>query len=134
MIESSIKSETQTQRWFILKKLNKKIHDILKNNCITKQEYHYLTESLESPRTPLFYRLPKIHKIFYSFSPLRPIVYSFNSCTCNLSKFVDPLFTFQAFCKSPVTYRKKKSLSDYLIANQKLYSSGASCGKCTFAS
>ena len=76
---------------------------MLKNNYITKQEYNYLAENLENPRTPLFYGLPKIHKIFDSFSPLPPIASGFNSCTCNLSKFVDSFLKFQAQkCKSYV--------------------------------
>ena len=61
------------------KEVKQKIDDMLKNNYITKQEYSYLAENLENPRTPLFYGLPKIHKIFDSFSPLRPIVSGFNS-------------------------------------------------------
>ena len=36
---------------------------MLKNNYITKQIYKYLAENLDDPRTPLFYGLPKIHKI-----------------------------------------------------------------------
>ena len=73
---------------------------MLTNNYITKQEYNYLAENLENPRTPLFYGLPKVHKIFDSFPPLRPIVSRFNSCTCNLSKF-DSFLKFQAEqCKS----------------------------------
>ena len=70
--------------------------DMLKNNYITKQEYNYLAENLENPRTPLFYGLPKIHKIFDSFPPLPPIASGFNSCTCNLPKFVDSFLKFQA--------------------------------------
>ena len=77
-------------------KVKQKIDDMLKNNCITKQEYNCLTENLENLRIPLFYGLPKIHKIFDSFPPLRPIDSGFNSCTCNLSKFVDSFLKFQA--------------------------------------
>ena len=47
---------------------------MLKNNYITKREYNYLTENLENPQTPLFYGLPKIHKTFDLFPPLRPII------------------------------------------------------------
>ena len=42
-----------------------KIDDILKKNCITKQKYCYYAKNLENPQTPLFYRLPKIHKYIY---------------------------------------------------------------------
>ena len=74
---------------------------MLKNNYETKQEYNFLTEYLENPRTPLFYGLPKIYKTFDLFPPLRPIVSGFNSCTWNLSKFVDSTLKFQAQkCKS----------------------------------
>ena len=69
--------------------VKQKINDMLKNNYITKQEFNYLTESLENPQTPLFYGLPKIHQIYDSFLPSRYIVYDFNSCSFNLSKFVD---------------------------------------------
>ena len=82
-------------------KVKQKIDDMLKNNYITKQECNCLTENLENLRIPLFYGLPKIHKIFDSFPPLRPIVSGFNSCTCNLSKFIDSSLKFQAQkCKS----------------------------------
>ena len=76
--------------------VKQKIGDRLKNKYITKQEYRYLPENLESPPTPLFYRLPKIHKIFDLFPLLQPIVSGFNSCTCNLSKIVDSFSKFQA--------------------------------------
>ena len=66
-----------------------------------KQEYNYSAENLENPRTSLFYALPKIHKIFDSFPPLQPIISGFNSCTCNLSKFVYSFLKYQAqICKS----------------------------------
>ena len=43
----------------------------------------------EGTRTPSFYGLPKIHKDFDSFKPLRPICSGFNSCTVKISEFVD---------------------------------------------
>ena len=46
------------------KEIKQKVDDMLKNNNITKQEYNYLAENLENPRTSLFYGPPKIHKIF----------------------------------------------------------------------
>ena len=74
---------------------------MLKNNYIAKREYNYLTENLKNPRKPLFYGLSKIHKIFDLFSPLRPTVSGFDSCTCSLSKFVDSFLILQAQkCKS----------------------------------
>ena len=66
---------------------------------------------MENPRSPLFYGLPKIHKIFDLFPPLRPIVSGFDSCTCNLSKFVDSFLKFQAQkCKSYI-----RDTKDFLI-------------------
>ena len=91
--------------------VKQKVDDMLKNNYITKQEYNYLTENLENPRTPLFYGLPKIHKIFDLFPPLRPLFSGFDSCTSNLSKFVDSFLKFQAQkCKSYIGDTK-----DFLI-------------------
>ena len=40
-------------------------------------------------RTLCFYGLPKIHKYFNSFLPLRPICSGINSCTAKISDFVD---------------------------------------------
>ena len=74
--------------------VKQKIDDVLKNNYITKQVYNHLAENWENPRTPLFYGLPKIHKICYSYPPLRPIVSGFNSCTYNLSKLADSFLKF----------------------------------------
>ena len=66
---------------------------------------------MENSQTPLFYGLSKIHKIFDSFPPLRPIVSGFDSCTCNLSKFVDSFLKFQAQkCKSYI-----RDTKDFLI-------------------
>ena len=73
---------------------------------------------MENPRTPLFYGLLKIHKIFDSFPPLRPIVSRFNSCTCNLSKFVDSFLKFQAQqCKSYIRDTKDFLVKLSLIKN-----------------
>ena len=43
----------------------------------------------EGTRTPRFYGLPKIHKQYSDFPPLRPICYGYNSCTVRISEFVD---------------------------------------------
>ena len=45
-------------------------------------------------QTPLFHELLK-HKIFDLFPSLEPIVSGFNSCKCNLSKFVVCFLKFQ---------------------------------------
>ena len=68
--------------------VEQKIDGMLKSNYTTKQKYNYSAENLKNPRTPSFYRLPKIHKLFDSFRPLRPIISGFNSYTSSLSKFV----------------------------------------------
>ena len=59
---------------------------ILINNYKGKQEYTYLAKNLENPRAPLFYKLPKIHKIFDSFLPLQLLLSGSNPYTCNLLK------------------------------------------------
>ena len=43
----------------------------------------------EGTRTPRFYGLPKIHKQYSDFPPLRPICSGYNSCTVRISEFVD---------------------------------------------
>ena len=51
--------------------IDEMIDDILSEEIITDFE----TEQVkERTRTPSFYGLPKIHKEFYSFLPLRPIL------------------------------------------------------------
>ena len=47
--------------------VKQKIDDMLKNNYIRKEEYNYLAENLENPRTPLFYGIPKINKLLTHF-------------------------------------------------------------------
>ena len=44
----------------------------------------------------IFYGLPKIHKTFTDFPPLRPIVSGFNSCTSRLSEYLDTFLKYQA--------------------------------------
>ena len=43
----------------------------------------------EGTRTPRFNGLPKIHKQYSDFPPLRPICSGYNSCTVRISEFVD---------------------------------------------
>ena len=70
-------------------------------NLIGKKEFHLLTEFLAKPRIAIFYGLPKIHKSFVNFPPLRPIVSGFSSYTSRLSEFVDTFLKYQAKkCKS----------------------------------
>ena len=44
---------------------------------------------LEGKRIPTFYGLPKVHKIYEKFPPLRPICSGYEACTVTLSEFVD---------------------------------------------
>ena len=81
--------------WAERVKRKRKTDDMLKNNYIRNQEYS-LAVNMEIPRTPSFYELPKINKIFASFPLLRPIVSGFNSCICNLLIFVDSFLKFEA--------------------------------------
>ncbi len=47
------------------------------------------TRLREGSRTPCFYGLPKMHKSFSKFPPLRPICSGYQSCTARLSEWVD---------------------------------------------
>ena len=81
-----------------------------KNKFISNKEYKFLIAYLKFPRTPIFYGLPKIHKLFKNFPPLRPIVSGYKSCTCRLSEYLDSFLKFQASrCKSFV-----KDTKDFL--------------------
>ena len=64
----------------------KKIHYLLFSNIINEFEASKLQCG---SRTPYFYGLPKIHKKFDRFPPLRPICSGFNSCTSKFSEFVE---------------------------------------------
>ena len=66
--------------------LDQKIDDLLSSNIINEFEASKLQCR---SRTPYFYGLPKIHKMFDQFPPLRPICSGFNSCTSKLSEFLD---------------------------------------------
>ena len=63
---------------------------------ISDGEYKLLTEHLEQIETPIFYGLPKIHKQFEKFPPLRPIVSQMKSATRRLSEFLDSFLKYQA--------------------------------------
>ena len=65
-------------------------------NMITDSDRDFLTEHLDDPKTPAFYGLPKIHKSFTKFPPLRPIVSNIESCTRRISEFLDSFLKYQA--------------------------------------
>ena len=69
---------------------------MLKEKLISKKESLLLTEDLNEPRMSVFYGLPKIHKTFKDFPPLRPIVSGFSSCTSKLSEYLDTFLKYQA--------------------------------------
>jgi len=76
--------------------LQNEFQDMKTKELITEKEYKYLTEHLENPRLSIFYGLPKIHKLFQTFPPLRPIVSNYNSCTSRLSEYLDTFLKYQA--------------------------------------
>ena len=65
-------------------------------DLITEKERKFITADLDNQRTPIFYGLPKIHKSFQKFPPLRPIVSHVSSCTRKLSEFLDSFLKRQA--------------------------------------
>ena len=68
------------------KEIDAKVDTLLSNDIITEFEASNLTLGT---RTPCFYGLPKIHKLFDHFPPLRPICSGYYSCTAKISEFVD---------------------------------------------
>jgi hypothetical protein len=77
------------------------IQKMMEKEQVSQKESQVIMEHLNEPRLPIFYGLPKIHKTFKSFPPLRPIVSGFNSCTARLSEYLDTFLKFQAQrCKS----------------------------------
>ena len=62
------------------------IRSLKANDYINKFEESML---IEGSRTPSFYGLPKLHKAFSNFPPLRPISSGSSSCTKRLSEFID---------------------------------------------
>ena len=95
----------------ICNEINSTVNNMLKEKYITEKESKTITEHLSSPRLCLFYGLPKIHKFFKDFPPLRPIVSGFNSCTARLSEYLDTFLKYQA-TKSKSYIRDTK---DFLV-------------------
>ena len=92
---------------------------MLTDELLTKKEHSLLTEHLNEPRTPEFYGLPKIHKMFSNFPPLRPIVSGYKSCSNRLSEYLDSFLKFQAQkCNSYV--RDTKDFLNKIIDLQNL--------------
>ena len=80
----------------IKEEIRSEVNGMLTDKLISKKESFLLTEHLDRPRLAIFYGIPKIHKVFKVFPPLRPIVSGFNSCTSRLSEFIDTFLKFQA--------------------------------------
>ena len=57
-------------------------------DSLNDTEYNILTDDSET-ETPVFYGLPKIHKEYERFPPLRPIVAGYKPATVKLSEYVD---------------------------------------------
>ena len=62
--------------------------EMKQKNLISNNEHKFLTEHLDTGETPIFYGLPKIHKLFERFPPLRPIVSQMKSSTRHLSELL----------------------------------------------
>lgn len=63
------------------------LQDLLEREEITRKEYDFMI--VNSPITPVFYTLPKIHKAYSVTPPGRPIVAAIGSLTEKVSAFVD---------------------------------------------
>ena len=82
----------------ISEEIGEEIKSLKENKLINNNEFNLLSEFLTRSRTGIFYGLPKIHKSFDTFPPLRPIVSGFSTCTSRLS---DTFLKYQAKkCKS----------------------------------
>ena len=82
--------------------LDEKKDDLLSSKILNEFEASKLQYG---SRPPYFYGLPKIHKKFDRFPPLRPICSGFNSCTSKLSEFVDAFLKPLAPTKSVLHQR-----------------------------
>ena len=67
---------------------DKLIHDLCEKGLLNRKQMKYLTNF--TPRTPIFYGLPKVHK---PDTPLRPIVSQIDSATCKINELVDKYLT-----------------------------------------
>ena len=77
-------------------KLRNEIMNLKANNYISEKEYKFLSKHFHSSRTPVSYGLPKMHKFFEKFPPLRPIVSGFNCISASLSEYVDSSLKYLA--------------------------------------
>ena len=80
----------------IVNEIEAEIKGMVDKKLLNNKESQLLTEHLTEPRMSFFYGLPKIHKTFTKFQPLRPIVSALSSCTSRLSAYLDSFLKFQA--------------------------------------
>ena len=96
------------------------IADDLKNqNVIGEADHKFITQHLDQIETPIFYGLPKIHKMFDLFPPLRPIVSQIKSSTRRLSEYLDSFLKYQAQRTSSYIKDTKHFLQKIEELNQK---------------
>ena len=76
-------------------KLRNETMNLKANNYISEKEYKFLLKHFHSSRTPVFYGLPKIHKFFEKFPPLRLTVSDLNCISASLSEYVDSFLKYQ---------------------------------------
>jgi len=67
-----------------------------KKGYFSNNQSTFIFEDRGCPRMPVFYGLPKIHKLFQHFPPLRPIVSQIKSSTYNFSRYIDSFLKYQA--------------------------------------
>ena len=67
-------------------KIDQEIDELLSSELTNEFEASKLKSG---SRTPQFYDLPKLHKEYDTFPPLRPICGVFNSCTSKTAQFLD---------------------------------------------
>ena len=81
------------------------------NTYISEKEYKFVSKHFHSSRTPTFYGLPKIQKLFEKYPPLRPVVSGFNWISASLSEYVDSFLKYQA----KTCYSCIRDNSDFLL-------------------
>ena len=67
-------------------KIDQKIDELLSSELIN---YFEASKLKSGSRTPQFYGLPKLHKLYDTFPPLRPIFSGFSSCASKIAQFLD---------------------------------------------
>ena len=79
-----------------VEKVKSAVDELKTHDVISEKDVKFLCEHLDEPVIPNFYGLPKIHKSFKKFPPLRPIVSNINSCTRRVSEYLDSFLKYQA--------------------------------------